>query len=69
MILDENDNFLCAKRTSILSDAEIPKFSRANVAIENLNMPELMKEMKKYIKEKYLGITAKYPELFDLGLA
>ena len=23
----------------------------------------------KYIKEKYLGITAKYPELFDLGLA
>ena len=53
MILDENDNFLCAKRTSILTDAEIPKFSRANVAIENLNMPELMKEMKKYIKEKY----------------
>ena len=46
MILDENDNFLCAKRTSILSDEEIPKFSRANVVIENLNMPELMKEIK-----------------------
>jgi 1-acyl-sn-glycerol-3-phosphate acyltransferase len=23
----------------------------------------------KYIKEKYMNITAKYPELFDLGLA
>jgi hypothetical protein len=23
----------------------------------------------KSIKEKYIGITAKYPELFDLGLA
>lgn len=53
MIIDENDNFLCAKRTSILTDEETRKFSRADVAIENLNMPELMKEMKAYIKEKY----------------
>lgn len=53
MILDENDNFLCAKRTSILSNEEISKFSRADVVIENLNMPKVMKEIKAYIKQNY----------------
>lgn len=53
MILDENDNFLCAKRTAILSNEEIPKFSRADAVIENMNIAEIMKEMKTYIKEKY----------------
>jgi Rnl2 family RNA ligase len=53
MILDENDNFLCARRTSILANEEISKFSRCDIVIKNLNMPELMKEVKAYIKQHY----------------
>lgn len=57
MILDENDNFFCAKRTSILTNEEIPKFSNADKVIEKMNIAEVMKEMKNYIKEKYATIN------------
>lgn len=53
MILDENDEFHCAKRTSFLTLEESAKFSRSNVVIEKMQMPELMKEIKAYIKNFY----------------
>lgn len=53
MILDENDEFHCAKRTSFLTPEESAKFSRSNVVIEKMHMPELMKEIKEYIKNFY----------------
>ena len=54
MILDENDEFHCAKRTSFLTPEESAKFSRSNVVIEKMHMPELMKEIKEYIKNFYM---------------
>ena len=47
-----------------------PSFKEKKAIILELFRPTGDEERDiKYIKEKYLGINAKYPELFDLGLA
>ena len=51
IILDEDDNFACAKRTDIVTPAE--KFHNCDYVIEKMNLIEKIKEIKKYVMNKF----------------
>lgn len=51
IILDEDDNFACAKRTDIVTPAE--KFHNCDYVIEKMDLIEKIKEIKKYVMNKF----------------
>jgi Rnl2 family RNA ligase len=57
IILDEDDNFACAKRTDIVTPAE--KFHNCDYVIEKMDLIEKIKEIKKYVMNKF-DITNMY---------